>query len=166
MLGGSFDPAAIFEISTVAASVSPAVNRRVVALTSIWLNDNLQVEPSRAIIKFEALPEANLGIGAQTIAGEIDNMEKHMGMEGSGHKRKLSTLSRRGSWFRPPSRKNSIDDRGDPRQYLGFTPIASPISPPPIAPASPPQTAPAGPEKDGLLMKAKKRKNLASIFKR
>jgi hypothetical protein len=73
LLGGSTDPAYILTISACPSMVQPTTNKRNTVLLQQTMQQLLGIEPKRAIVRFVAIPEQNLGWRAgTTVAGEIE----------------------------------------------------------------------------------------------
>lgn len=70
---GTFEPAYIVKVSTLAPYVQHTTNRRNAHVLSEHLEDALGVPPPRGVITFVALPEENVACDGKTIAHALDD---------------------------------------------------------------------------------------------
>ncbi|KAL9618240.1 MAG: hypothetical protein Q9160_007010 [Pyrenula sp. 1 TL-2023] len=94
MFGGNDEPAYLLTITALSSEITPIKNKRVTALTQDFLQDTIEIPPSRGIIRFLAVPEESLATCGTTALGEIENLTMS-----SGPKRTLSRAK-----FRKPGK--------------------------------------------------------------
>ncbi|KAL9120718.1 MAG: hypothetical protein Q9187_002728 [Circinaria calcarea] len=76
LYGGSFDPAYILTISALPSQVQPTTNKRNIALIQSFFSESLNVPASRGVVRFNAIPEENLGTNGVTVLGAIEDQGK------------------------------------------------------------------------------------------
>ncbi|KAG9239229.1 Tautomerase/MIF superfamily [Amylocarpus encephaloides] len=93
VLGGSFDPAYLMDITALQSQLQPVTNKRNSTLIAKVMEESLGVPPGRGIIKFIPIAEENLATDSKTVAGEIDELERESMEDGSGIQRAASRVS-------------------------------------------------------------------------
>jgi hypothetical protein len=76
LFGGSFEPAYILTITALPSQVQTTTNKRNASLLQKILEDSLGVPASRGVVKFVAIAEENFACNGQTVASEIEELEK------------------------------------------------------------------------------------------
>ena len=90
LLGGSSEPAYYLRITALASEIAPTKNKRSTALVQGFMQESLDIAPSRGIIRFESVPEENLATNGMTALQEIEEIERHS----SEDSRALRSISR------------------------------------------------------------------------
>lgn len=94
MFGGNDEPAYLLTITALSSETTPAKNKRITALTQDFLQDTIEIPPSRGILRFLAVPEESLATCGTTVLGEIESLTMSSGVK--------RTLSR--ARFRKPGK--------------------------------------------------------------
>ncbi|KAM3068863.1 hypothetical protein ACMFMG_011025 [Clarireedia jacksonii] len=133
LLAGSFDPAYIMTISALPSQVQPVTNKRNAVLLQTCMEELLAIEPQRGVIKFVPLAEENFATNGNTVAGEIEELERNLANEGSGLRRGASTaikgkkraLSSRSAKNLRPATMGTHDEHPSSVSERGVTPLPS-----------------------------------------
>ena len=75
-LAGSFGPAYVLTITALPQEIQANANKTNTAHLQSFLADILNVAPERGIVRFEAVPEENLGFNGSTIQGALERVRK------------------------------------------------------------------------------------------
>ena len=75
-LAGNFEPAYILTVSALPHEVQASANKINTAHLQSFLADVLGVAAERGVVRFEAIPEENLGTNGSTIQGTLERMYK------------------------------------------------------------------------------------------
>jgi hypothetical protein len=102
MLGGTFEPAYLLNISAIDSFTQASTNKRNAALVQAFLSEVLSVPADRGVVKFTPISEDCLATNARTIQGEISRVEG-----GDSSVKKGSSKDRRKSNMTVRSRSNS-----------------------------------------------------------
>jgi hypothetical protein len=103
MLGGSFEPAYLLNISVIEPYAQSSSNKRNAALVQAFLSEVLSVPMDRGVVRFTAMREDCVAMNGRTIQGEVERIE---GENGGGIKKAFSK-DRRKSTLSGRSRSNS-----------------------------------------------------------
>jgi hypothetical protein len=76
MMGGSFEPAYILDITAIPSEVQPVTNKRNAYLIQCFVAEVLHVPSNRGVVRFSGLEEEKLATNGSTVAGEIERAEK------------------------------------------------------------------------------------------
>ncbi|KIW04768.1 uncharacterized protein PV09_03959 [Verruconis gallopava] len=76
MMGGSFEPAYILDITAIPSEVQPNTNKRNAYLIQCFIADVMHVPSNRGVVRFLGLGEEHLAINGSTVAGEIERAER------------------------------------------------------------------------------------------
>lgn len=74
--GGTFDPAYILTISALPSQVQPTTNKRNAILIQHFFADLLGVPSNRGVLRFVAVPEANLATDGVTVFSAMEQESK------------------------------------------------------------------------------------------
>jgi hypothetical protein len=127
MMGGSFEPAYVLDITAIPSEVQPVTNKRNAYLIQCFVAEVLHVPSDRGIVRFVALEEEKLATNGSTVAGEIERAEKDADNLGSEEKsiglvRSLTSKSSRRSIISDKRKSMTGDKRksvtGDKRKSI------------------------------------------------
>jgi hypothetical protein len=79
MMGGSFEPAYILNITAIPSEVQPVTNKRNAYLIQCFVAEVLHVPSNRGIVRFLGLEEERIATNGSTVAGDIERAEKEVG---------------------------------------------------------------------------------------
>ncbi|KAM7197067.1 Tautomerase/MIF superfamily [Naviculisporaceae sp. PSN 640] len=83
MYGGTVDPAYFMSIFALPSLLQPTTNKRNAALIQKHMEETLGVNPSRGLVRFVPANEEHLACNGNTVAGQIEEMEKSQGHSSS-----------------------------------------------------------------------------------
>lgn len=78
LYGGSFDPAYVMSIFALPSQLQPTTNKRNSALIQKHMEEVLGVSASRGLLRFVPTSEEDFASNGNTVAGEIDNLERSL----------------------------------------------------------------------------------------
>ncbi|KAK0736956.1 Tautomerase/MIF superfamily [Apiosordaria backusii] len=76
LFGGTFDPAYVMSIFALPSQLLPTTNKRNTALIQKHMEEAIGVVPARGFLRFVPTKEEHLACNGNTMAGEIDELEK------------------------------------------------------------------------------------------
>jgi hypothetical protein len=76
LLGGCSESCYHLTITALPSEVAPTKNKRSTHLLQSFMRDTLNIDRSRGIVRFEAVPEENLATNGMTTLQEIEEMER------------------------------------------------------------------------------------------
>lgn len=76
LLGGCNESCYHLTITALPSEVAPTKNKRSTHLLQSFMRDTLNIDRSRGIVRFEAVPEENLATNGMTTLQEIEEMER------------------------------------------------------------------------------------------
>lgn len=120
--GGSTDPAYLITITALSSEIATVKNIRATMKLQDFFNDTLNVPPSRGIMKFHQIREADLGTDGTTLKGEIERLEAKEKTLGSLRSRQGNKASKKSTL---PSMSEMF---GDMQPSRSDTPILFPNS--------------------------------------
>ena len=82
--GGSFDPAYVMSVAALPSQLQPTTNRRNAALIQRHMEETLGVRPARGVLRFVPVAEECWVWGGRTVAGEVEELERGVGVGGGG----------------------------------------------------------------------------------
>jgi hypothetical protein len=108
MMGGSFEPAYILDVTAIPSEVQPVTNKRNAYLVQCFMAEVLHVPSNRGVVRFTALEEEKIATNGSTVAGEIERAEKDAAPT-SGKEEKSNGLVR--SLTSKSSRKSILSEK-------------------------------------------------------
>jgi hypothetical protein len=108
LLGGCNESCYHLTITALPSEVAPTKNKRSTHLLQSFMRDTLNIDRSRGIVRFEAVPEENLATNGMTTLQEIEEMERTP----EDHEGVLRTISRQTTRLGKKSILPIFTDRG------------------------------------------------------
>ena len=113
MMGGSFEPAYILDITAIPSDVQPTTNKRNAYLIQAFMADALHVPSDRGVVRFTGVEEDKIATNGTTVAGDIERAEKDAMAAAAGKEEKIGlvrTLT---------SKSSRLSMIGDKRKSMG-----------------------------------------------
>ena len=94
LVGGTSEPAYHLKVTALACEIAATKNKRNAHLLQDFMQESLQIKPSRGVVRFESVAEENLATNGMTALQEIEQLERNSA-EDDGILRAISRQTRR-----------------------------------------------------------------------